>query len=139
MNTQLTHQQIEAYQQDGFILVEDFLDEEELAFWRMAVTEAIEERHGQKMPGSDIKVGEDDGINEDSEYYNKVFDQMLVEGGAGNDEEMLSGNALGVVVGNYSPEIKKLQNRDNVYFAEHTYAKGVLEGMDHYRFIQDSQ
>ena len=77
MKTELTQQQIQSYQQDGYLLIEDFLDQEELAFWRLAVTEAIEQRNGQKMPGSDVKVGEDDGINEDSEYYSKVFDQML--------------------------------------------------------------
>ena len=53
--------------------LEDFLDQEELAFWRQAVSEAIEQRNGQKMPGSDVKVGEDDGINEDSEYYNNFY------------------------------------------------------------------
>lgn len=77
MNTVLTQQQIQSYQKNGFLLVEDFLDQEELAFWRQAVTEAMEQRNGQKMPGSDVKVGEDDGINEDSDYYSKVFDQML--------------------------------------------------------------
>ena len=77
MKTALTKQQIQTYQQDGFILIEDFLDEEELSFWRKAVTEAIEQRDGRKFPGSDIKVGEDDGINEESDYYSKVFDQML--------------------------------------------------------------
>jgi ectoine hydroxylase-related dioxygenase (phytanoyl-CoA dioxygenase family) len=77
MKTQLTKEQIETYQQDGFILIENFLDEDELSFWREAVTEAIEERDGRKFPGSDIKVGEDDGINEESDYYGKVFDQML--------------------------------------------------------------
>lgn len=77
MKTLLTQKQIESYQKNGFILIEDFLDHGELAFWRQAVSEAIEERDGQKMPGSDVKVGEDDGINEDSDYYAKVFDQML--------------------------------------------------------------
>ena len=77
MKTLLSQQQIQSYQQDGFLLVEDFLDHEALSFWRQAVTEAIEQRGGQKMPGSDIKVGEEDGINEDSDYYSKVFDQLL--------------------------------------------------------------
>ena len=77
MKTALTQQQIKTYQQEGFILIEDFLDHEELTFWRESVMEAIEQRSGQKMPGSDVKIGEDDGINEDSDYYKKVFDQML--------------------------------------------------------------
>ena len=77
MKTTLTLEQIQSYQRDGFLLVEDFLNQEELTFWRDCVTEAIGQRGGQKMPGSDIKVGEDDGINEDSDYFSKVFDQML--------------------------------------------------------------
>ena len=77
MNTLLTQKQILSYQQDGFLLVEDFLNQEELSNWRQAVTEAIEQRGGQKMPGSVVKIGEDDGINKDSEYFSKVFDQML--------------------------------------------------------------
>jgi len=77
MKTELTQQQILLYQQNGFLLVEDFLNKEELEFWREAVTEAIQERNGQKMPGSKTKVGEDDGINKDADYYGKVFDQML--------------------------------------------------------------
>jgi len=77
MKVTLSKQQIQNFQQEGFLLIEDFLDQAELNFWREAVKEAIEQRAGQKMPGSDVKLGEDDGINEDGDYYNKVFDQML--------------------------------------------------------------
>ncbi|MBL1432702.1 MAG: HAD-IIB family hydrolase [Gammaproteobacteria bacterium] len=63
------------------------------------------------------------------------LDQVLVVGDSGNDEEMLSGNTLGVVVSNHSPELKKLRGRDHIYFAENEYAKGVLEGIKHYRFL----
>lgn len=77
MNTTLSTQQIENFQKDGFLLIEDFLNEDELNFWREALKQAVEQRNGQKMPGSTVKLGEDDGINEDAEYYNKVFDQMV--------------------------------------------------------------
>lgn len=77
MNYELTKEQINFYQANGYLLIENFLNEAELSFWREAVTEAIQQRGGKKMPGSDAKVGEDDGINEDSDYYGKVFDQML--------------------------------------------------------------
>ncbi|MEP6748215.1 MAG: phytanoyl-CoA dioxygenase family protein, partial [Bacteroidota bacterium] len=77
MNVTLTKQQVESYQQNGYLLVENFLDENELSVWREAVTEAIEQRNGRKFPGTETKVGEDDGINKDSDYYGKVFDQML--------------------------------------------------------------
>lgn len=77
MKTTLSQNQIQFYQENGYLLVENFLSQEELDFWRNSVTHAIEQRGGQKMPGSMTKVGEDDGINKDSDYYGKVFDQML--------------------------------------------------------------
>ncbi len=60
---------------------------------------------------------------------------FLLCGDSGNDEEMLRGEPRAVVVGNYSPELKKLKGLRNIYFAKRTYAGGILEAMDHYRFI----
>ena len=77
MKTSLSEAQLLAYQKDGFLLIENFLSADELSVWRTAVTEAIEQRGGRKMPYGDVKVGEDDGINKESDYYGKVFDQLL--------------------------------------------------------------
>jgi ectoine hydroxylase-related dioxygenase (phytanoyl-CoA dioxygenase family) len=77
MNNQLSDNQVEMYRNNGFIVVKDFLSPEELREWREAVEEAVTERDGRKFPGQDIKIGEEDGINEDGEYYGKVFDQLL--------------------------------------------------------------
>ncbi|HEY8960202.1 phytanoyl-CoA dioxygenase family protein, partial [Chitinophaga sp.] len=77
MNTLLTQKQIQSYREDGFLVIENFLNQEELSHWRQVVTEAVEQREGRKMPGSDKKIGEDDGINKESEYFGKVFDQMI--------------------------------------------------------------
>ena len=62
-------------------------------------------------------------------------DRVLVAGDAGSDEDMLSGDTLGVVVGNHSPELDKLRGRDRIYFAEGECAAGILEGMDYYDFF----
>lgn len=62
-------------------------------------------------------------------------ERILVAGDSGNDEEMLRGNTLGVVVGNYSPELRRLKGLPRVYFAEGQYAWGILEGMEHYDFL----
>ncbi|MGD8559137.1 MAG: HAD-IIB family hydrolase [Gammaproteobacteria bacterium] len=64
-------------------------------------------------------------------------DHILVAGQSGNDEEMLKGNTLGVVVGNYSKELAKLKGREWIYFAEKPYAAGVQEGIEHYSFLDD--
>jgi ectoine hydroxylase-related dioxygenase (phytanoyl-CoA dioxygenase family) len=77
MKYQITEEQTAFYQENGFIVIEDFLSPDELEHWRSAVMEAVNERGGRKMPGKDVKVGEDDGINEDAEYFGKVFDQLL--------------------------------------------------------------
>nr|WP_121273189.1 phytanoyl-CoA dioxygenase family protein [Pedobacter schmidteae] len=77
MKCELSTEQIQFFQSNGFIVIEDFLSAEELAQWREAVTEAVRDRNGIKMPGKDAKTGMDDGINKDSEYFSKVFDQLL--------------------------------------------------------------
>ena len=51
------------------------------------------------------------------------------------DEDMLRGETLGVVVGNYSPELEPLRKRPRIYFAEGHHAEGVLEGIEHYDFM----
>ena len=62
-------------------------------------------------------------------------DHILVAGDSGNDHEMLSGETLGVIVGNFSPELKKLRGRERIYFAQGEYAWGIIEGMRHYNFL----
>ena len=77
MNYQLTPDKISFYQENGFVVVEDFLNAEELEHWRNGVSEAIKERKGLKIPGKSVMLSESDGINEDAEYFSKVFDQLL--------------------------------------------------------------
>lgn len=77
MNAELTKDQIAFYAENGYVVVEDFLTPAELEKWREAVTEAIADRNGLKMPGKEIKITDDDGINKDADYFNNVFDQLL--------------------------------------------------------------
>lgn len=64
-------------------------------------------------------------------------ERILVAGDSGNDEEMLKGNTLGVVVGNYSTELSRLRRRPGIYFAEGHFAWGVQEGIHHYNFLAE--
>jgi phytanoyl-CoA hydroxylase len=77
MKYELSHEQVQSYQDNGFVVIENFLSPDELDLWRTAVTKAVGERAGIKIPGKNIKTGEADGINEDSDYFAKVFDQLL--------------------------------------------------------------
>jgi ectoine hydroxylase-related dioxygenase (phytanoyl-CoA dioxygenase family) len=77
MNTAITQLQLDFYQSNGYIVIEDFLDADELEIWRKSVKTALQERNGQKIPGKAGMIGEDDGINKDAEYLGKVFDQTI--------------------------------------------------------------
>lgn len=61
--------------------------------------------------------------------------RVLVAGDSGNDEGMLRGETLGIVVANYSPELERLRGSHQVYFASRRYAWGILEGAEHYHFF----
>jgi sucrose-phosphate synthase len=58
-----------------------------------------------------------------------------VAGDSGNDEEMLTGNTLGVVVGNYDPDLEKLRGNPRIYFAQGHHAWGIIEGIEQYNFL----
>lgn len=62
-------------------------------------------------------------------------EQVLIAGDSGNDEGMLKGRTLGVVVGNYSKELERLRGWPRVYFAEGCHARGILEGIQYYDFL----
>lgn len=62
-------------------------------------------------------------------------ERLLVAGDSGNDEGTLKGRTLGVVVGNYSPELEKLRKLPRIYFAKGKHARGILEGIEYYQFL----
>jgi sucrose-phosphate synthase len=65
------------------------------------------------------------------------LERCLVAGDSGNDEEMLTGNTLAVVVGNHDEELEKLRSEPFVYFARGHYARGIIEGIEHYNFFKE--
>ncbi|QQS36121.1 MAG: HAD-IIB family hydrolase [Ignavibacteriales bacterium] len=67
--------------------------------------------------------------------WNIENEKILVAGDSGNDEEMLKGDLLGVVVANYSEELEKIRGSRRVYFAQRSYAGGIIEGINHYNFL----
>jgi sucrose-phosphate synthase len=67
------------------------------------------------------------------------LNNFLVCGDSGNDEEMLRGDPLAVVVGNYSSELERLKGQRNIYFAKKKYAGGILEAIQHYKFLEKAE
>ncbi len=46
----LTDEQITSYRENGFLIIEDFLERDELDNWRAAVGEAISLRDDNRLP-----------------------------------------------------------------------------------------
>ncbi|MBD1399906.1 HAD family hydrolase [Pelovirga terrestris] len=64
------------------------------------------------------------------------LERVLAAGGAGADEDMLSGTTLAVVVANrHHEELSGLVDTERIYFARQPLAAGILEAMDYYDFF----
>ena len=61
--------------------------------------------------------------------------QIMVCGNSGNDEDMLRGDTAGVVVANHSEELDRLKGLRRTFFSGKEYAAGIIDGINHYRFL----
>lgn len=73
-------------------------------------------------------------------YISALWDiplhRILVAGGSGADEDIMRGNTLAVVVANRrEEELSDLVDVGRIYFAKKPYARGILEAVDHYNFL----
>ena len=73
MKTQLTQQQVSSYRENGFLVVDHFLEAEELENWRNWVDNAVEQRQHRRLPYEDADAGNEETLA----YTNKVFTQCL--------------------------------------------------------------
>jgi len=67
------------------------------------------------------------------------LDHIMVCGDSGNDEEMLRGEPMGVVVGNYQRELEKLRGLRRIFFADGRNAAGIIEALAHYNIIEKAR
>lgn len=93
--------------------------------------------HGQYLDILPVRASKGLAVRFVAHRWGIPMDRVLVSGDSGNDEEMLAGHSLGVVVANYSEELERLRSADNVHFADREYAWGILEGVEHYNFFGD--
>src|SRR5476651_580462 len=69
MKTDLTPDQIAAYQKDGFLVYENFLNTAEVQELKQAVQDVVAAMGKKKVAGDDWEAGDS--------YYDKVFTQKL--------------------------------------------------------------
>jgi sucrose-phosphate synthase len=90
--------------------------------------------HGEFLDILPIRASKGHAIRYLSYKWGLPLANFLVSGDSGNDIEMLIGDTMAVVVGNYSEDLSHLKGMPRIYFAEATHANGILEGMQHYKF-----
>lgn len=95
--------------------------------------------HGEFLDLLPIRASKGHAIRYLSYKWGLPLANFLVSGDSGNDIEMLMGDTMAVVVGNYSEELLHLKGMPRVYFAEGKYAHGILEGMQYYKFGTHAQ
>ncbi len=95
--------------------------------------------HGQYLDILPYRASKGKAIRYLCYRWNIPYENILVAGDSGNDEEMLKGDLLGVVVANYSVELEKLKDSKRVYFAHRNFAGGIIEGIKHYNFLEDNK
>jgi sucrose-phosphate synthase len=70
--------------------------------------------------------------------WNIPLDRIATAGDSGNDRDMLVGQTCGIVVANHTEELDTLQKSERVYFANADSAGGIIEGLQHYGFLEPS-
>jgi ectoine hydroxylase-related dioxygenase (phytanoyl-CoA dioxygenase family) len=79
MKTLVSAEQIDRYQSDGFVIIEGFLDHDELATWRTVFDRAVERREGDRFSDPTVcDIADDDDHDEaGAAFFDKVFDQRV--------------------------------------------------------------
>jgi len=86
--------------------------------------------HGQYLDVLPLRASKGKAVRYLADKWDIPYNRVLVAGDSGNDGEMLRGNTLGVVVGNYSPELEAL--RGSLVISGRLAAVGELAaGMAH--------
>ena len=70
MISELTGTQIESYHEHGFLVVEEFLNDDELEMWRQCVEDAVTDRLGGSVEHLTNQANPQD-------FYARVFTQCL--------------------------------------------------------------
>ena len=83
-----------------------------------------------------LRASKAEAIRHLSLSWGLPLEQVLVVASQQGDAELLNGQSLGVVVGDHDRSLDHLRRRSKVFFASRRQAWGVLEGLDHYRFLR---
>jgi len=61
---------------------------------------------------------------------------IITAGDSGNDADMFIKTVPGIIVANHEPALESLRKMKNIYFAEGSYANGVIEGLRKFKVFK---
>jgi len=102
----------------------------ELAKWKLAYNLVFS--HGVFLDILPYRASKGHAIRYISRKWKIPMQHIYTAGNSGNDWDMLYGRMLGIVVGNYEPELEELRKYSQVYFSREDHAAGVLEGLKYW-------
>lgn len=92
--------------------------------------------HGQFLDVLPCRASKGFALRWAAEQLDIPLENMLVAGGSGADEDMMRGNMHAVVVANrHDEELSELAEVERIYFAENSYAAGIIEAVGHFDFF----
>ncbi len=92
--------------------------------------------HGMFLDVVPIRASKGQALRWLAMRWGLPMERFLVAGAAGADLDMLAGDTLGVVVAGADRRLRRLEGSPRVSFAGRACAAGVLEGIEHYRFLE---
>ncbi|MBB1073840.1 HAD-IIB family hydrolase [Rhodoferax sp. 4810] len=84
-----------------------------------------------------IRASKGQAVRYVAHRFGIALDHVLVVGNSAADEDMMRGNTLAVVLANHhANDLASLAELERIYFAQHSYARGILEAIDYYDFFR---
>jgi len=89
--------------------------------------------HGRYLDVLPIRASKGTAVAFVQAHYGLASDAVFVAGDSGNDIEMLRTIPQAIIVANFSDDLASLPGLQHSYVAREKYARGIIEGVDHFR------
>ncbi len=91
---------------------------------------------GQYLDITPLRASKGNALRYVAQKWEIPFENILVAGGSGADEDMMRGASLAVIVKNrHREELKDVPEGQKIYFSEQAFSAGILEAIEHYDFL----
>ncbi|WP_062209797.1 HAD-IIB family hydrolase [Aureimonas sp. AU12] len=89
--------------------------------------------HGRYLDILPVRASKGTAVAHVQAHYGLARDAVFVAGDSGNDIEMLRTIPQAIIVANFSDDLASLPGLQHSYVAQEKYARGIIEGVDHFR------